>query len=872
MSWNRFWWYSQMSGYEIEGRANWILERHPEYEPIEVTVRQGICSSWWGKSWCQNLERYADWSNRLERGKKYVRSGAVIDLKINGGEITARVIGSTSTPYKVNISIEPLSKERQREIEKLASGKIQNLEELVSGNFPEELKDAFFKKGLLFPEPNEIDFECSCPDSAYMCKHIAAVLYGIGVRLDSEPLLFFQMRGINTDKFMSNVLGNKVEKMLAKVEDMKSSRLIEQEDLMEMFGADMSDLPEIIDEPEDEDENISEEEYGEEDEYEDEDEEDSELNELMECEHEDKSVMNLPQFLKRVDKELASISYEDLKVFAHEIARTYPEDSRERFLQLLTSKSKPKKNDSLDALNRIRKAFNEINDGERCLDSDYDPEAYDHYYDDDDSDDYRFYDSDELLPEIEFAMNFVSSCIYSENYKDGYEVVKMLAELEIQVNGAYDEIYEEGLSFSDLFDYHILKSSFDDFMNEAIFLAYVNNELSDRPQAIYSMIKEFDYEKLKFENVMQVGNKDLPEIEEFIPLWCEYLVAQKKDVYDSVKPFLLNAYSLLDNEEKKVQLASKFAKQYPELYKNLLEESLSDNSHKLLIGLRALVEIPVSSSKSSTSYTDYTGSPRFVRSDIALLTAEFALKNQDHKTLKLCWFEAFNSEPTFVNYMRLRFNADTWTKDDSDSITKICKGNLSSLKPDYISERDIQKDYRGILFFEEDFDFVIKDCMKVQQALKWTSTFMKEGLALFLLLLFDGSKLSKSLVAMTDTLTKSLGFTTEKYVISTGLKDKRIAADLFWELFQTWKKKLNIPDKKREEWLKWLEDRINFRAVGLLEAKRYNRYSECAAFISALGDVKASMGDKNFKIRMMRHYKDEYPTRKAFHRALDAYR
>ena len=125
---------------------------------------------------------------------------------------------------------------------------------------------------------------------------------------------------------------------------------------------------------------------------------------------------------------------------------------------------------------------------------------------------------------------------------------------------------------------------------------------------------------------------------------------------------------------------------------------------------------------------------------------------------------------------------------------------------------------------------------------------------------------------MTDTLTKSLGFTTEKYVISTGLKDKRIAADLFWELFQTWKKKLNIPDKKREEWLKWLEDRINFRAVGLLEAKRYNRYSECAAFISALGDVKASMGDKNFKIRMMRHYKDEYPTRKAFHRALDAYR
>ena len=561
--------------------------------------------------------------------------------------------------------------------------------------------------------------------------------------------------------------------------------------------------------------------------------------------------MNLPQFLKRVDKELASMSHEDLKVFAHEIARTYPEDSRERFLQILTSKSKPKKNASLDDLNRIRQAFAEINSGYRCLDSDDNPEAYDNYYNEDDYDNYRFYDSDKLLPEIEFAIKFIHKCIDSESYKDGYEVVKMLYDLEIRVNGAYYDVHDENLTFMDLFYYNILKNSFNDFMNEVMFLTYMNHELSERPEAMYSMITHFNYDKFKLENVMQLGNKDLPEINDFLSLWLNYLAG----IDDDVTGLLLNAYSLLDNEEQQLQLADEFATKYPELYKRLLEESSADNEIKIQIGLKALKAIPIS---------------KHIRSKIALLTAKYAIDSMDQPNIELCCFEAFKSDPTFSNYMRAKFSVLDWSKYASE-VSRICKTNLSKSIDDFqdYSEQSKQKDYRGILFFECDFDFVIEDCMKIKSPLDWAETFMKEALFLFLLLLFEGEKLSRSLIEILSKVIDSLGFTSNLYPASMVSDSKN---ETFWNLFQKWKKGLNISEKKREEWLRWLEDRINFRTIGLLEAKKYNRYSESAMLISALGDVQASRGDKNFKLRKMVSYMEKYPTRKAFIRELDAYR
>lgn len=203
-------------------------------EPITVSGRE-VVKSWWGKAWCDNLEQYADYDSRLSRGKRYIRSGAVIDLKIQKGKILARVQGRRKAPYKVEIRISPLSEERCQKIINRCSTKIENLESLLKGDFPKELKELFMDTDGLFPAPCEIGFSCSCPDWALMCKHVAAALYGVGVRLDENPLLFFQLRGIDVERFIDVTLANKVESMLANA-NKPSQRIVTEESWRGLFG------------------------------------------------------------------------------------------------------------------------------------------------------------------------------------------------------------------------------------------------------------------------------------------------------------------------------------------------------------------------------------------------------------------------------------------------------------------------------------------------------------------------------------------------------------------------------------------------------------------------------------------------------------
>lgn len=230
--------YSQPTTAQLQKNARETARKEQKkgkkLEPVVISGR-AIARSWWGISWCENLERYADYESRLERGKRYVRTGAVVDLKIQKGKVLARVQGRRKTPYKVEVRISPLSEERcQYAIQKCAK-RIQNLESLLAGDFPVELKDLFTEKGGLFPEPREISFSCSCPDWALMCKHVAAVLYGIGARFDEDPLLFFELRGIDVERFIDVTLQSRVEKMLENA-DQPSSRIIDSDQWKDLFG------------------------------------------------------------------------------------------------------------------------------------------------------------------------------------------------------------------------------------------------------------------------------------------------------------------------------------------------------------------------------------------------------------------------------------------------------------------------------------------------------------------------------------------------------------------------------------------------------------------------------------------------------------
>lgn len=221
-----------------------LKKKDPEIQPVIITGRK-IATTWWGKSWNDNLERYSDYENRIGRGRSYVKNGAVLDLKITQGNVEALVQGSRAKPYKVSIIIEPLKKDIWERVVNDCGGKIESLQELIEGKFPAELSELLTAKDKgLFPSPQEISFICSCPDWASMCKHVAAVLYGVGARLDSNPELFFLLRNVNIEELISESVSKKSQSLLQKSQK-KSDRIIDDDDISKVFGIDIEDGKDI---------------------------------------------------------------------------------------------------------------------------------------------------------------------------------------------------------------------------------------------------------------------------------------------------------------------------------------------------------------------------------------------------------------------------------------------------------------------------------------------------------------------------------------------------------------------------------------------------------------------------------------------------
>ncbi len=223
---------------KAEKKLKKLKKKHSHIQPVTING-QALANTWWGKAWNKNLKRYADYSNRIGRGRSYVRHGAVLDLSMDKGRIKAMVQGSVSTPYEVVIKIKKLPQKKWRAIKAGCKGRLDSLHELLEGKFPKALSEIFMAKGSgLFPAPNEISLSCDCPDWADMCKHVAAALYGAGVRLDEKPALFFTLRNIDMEGLKPETVKEKTGELLEKA-GKKTGRVIDDSDLGGLFGIDM---------------------------------------------------------------------------------------------------------------------------------------------------------------------------------------------------------------------------------------------------------------------------------------------------------------------------------------------------------------------------------------------------------------------------------------------------------------------------------------------------------------------------------------------------------------------------------------------------------------------------------------------------------
>lgn len=599
--------------------------------------------------------------------------------------------------------------------------------------------------------------------------------------------------------------------------------------------------------------------------------------------------MNLLQFIYCVDETTANLSHANLAAFVHDIARVMPEGQREDFLKKLKAMersevletpedSRPEIGgngigeintaaetkataDIKKKLKQINKEVKEIESGKLCLIGSLN-EEYDDWYNSS-AEEFLFEDPENVIGIIINACDLIHQCIQHELYQEGYELAEQLTALEVTVGGEYGDYCDPVLSFKEVEELSISSFDYKQLIRDALCAAYWTNPLEERPEALYRIMRNSALRNITLEAVIQNSKKDLDQLPEFLNLWIQYLGKSSGAIAERL---LTEAAALQNDSGQFLETARMYSAHHPRLYEQFLRQNLAAGNDKdaFRVGQEAMQTI-------SQKY--------IIRGKIALLTAVYAHRLKMQKEAELCWLEAFRSDTSTVNYLRLATESTDYSvyREEAGKIIEMCfqtskKENTYQHRADELCENRLEeKMYHMLTFFDGRFQKAVKEGMAKKEGLGWSFTFMKEGIALFLLYLYQGDHLPAGCSDMRKIVCQSASFTADEYSQGLCRPVSKDSTDLFWTCFRKWKE-VTPMTKNDSVWImEKLEDWIRIRVEGIMQGNYRNHYGECAAFIAALGEVRESRGVMNGKANLMKDYRDAYSRRSAFHRELRAY-
>ena len=600
-------------------------------------------------------------------------------------------------------------------------------------------------------------------------------------------------------------------------------------------------------------------------------------------------MMNFTQFLKAVDQAAAAMSKEQLAEFIHDTARTLPENQREDFLaeMLLFAGSKeahicpePSKADQEAAADFeqkrsfLRTRLERMESGELCLEGSLNPE-YDDWYSSAEEE-FLYSDPEGVLDIIEEACRFVHQCVDCEEYQAACELTGILIGLDIMVGGEYQEYTDEPININDLKSYHLGNVDYRTLVIDAARAAYCASALSERADELYITLMNSGRRDITLEMILQ-GGRELPDIDAFLPLWIEHL---GRMTGSSAGKLLQEALELADDGEQLLANARKYCGEHPELYEQYLtaNQGKTDADSLLAVGTEALEAI-------EKKY--------LVRSRIALLTSRTALEQDRPELAETCWLEAFRSDTRVVNYLRLLMECRDFSN-VREAAAQIYRETCSQLRKDSYflptagggRENQLNPTQAYLLaFLGGEFDYVRERAMNATNSLGWSASFMKCGLAAFLLLLTEDGSLPQDAAQqggelktmkpgareMLRRIVAAAGFDKSEYEKGTLRFIEESNEGWFLTCWNHWKRTVPLSREQREALLGWAEGLVTKRVQGIMEGNHRNYYGECAAYIAALGEAREAGGEPNGKQATMAKYMEAYNRRSAFRQVMRGY-
>lgn len=583
------------------------------------------------------------------------------------------------------------------------------------------------------------------------------------------------------------------------------------------------------------------------------------------------------------------MSKEQLAEFIHDTARTLPENQREDFLaeMLLFAGGKethicpePSKADQEAAADFeqkrsfLRTRLERMESGELCLEGSLNPE-YDDWYSSAEEE-FLYSDPEGILDIIEEACRFVHQCVDCEEYQAACELTGILIGLDIMVGGEYQEYTDEPININDLKSYHLGNVDYRTLVIDAARAAYCASALSERADELYITLMNSGRRDITLEMILQ-GGRELPEIDAFLPLWIEHL---GRMTGSSAGKLLQEALELADDGEQLLANARKYCGEHPELYEQYLtaNQGKTDADSLLAVGTEALEAI-------EKKY--------LVRSRIALLTSRTALEQDRPELAETCWLEAFRSDTRVVNYLRLLMECRDFSN-VREAAAQIYQETCSQLRKDSYflptagggRENQLNPTQAYLLaFLGGEFDYVRERAMNATNSLGWSASFMKCGLAAFLLLLTEDGSLPQDAAQqggelktmkpgareMLRRIVAAVGFDKSEYEKGTLRLIEESNEGWFLTCWNRWKRTVPLSREQREALLGWAEGLVTKRVQGIMEGNHRNYYGECAAYIAALGEAREAGGEPNGKQATMAKYMEAYNRRSAFRQVMRGY-
>lgn len=600
-------------------------------------------------------------------------------------------------------------------------------------------------------------------------------------------------------------------------------------------------------------------------------------------------MMNFTQFLKAVDQAAAAMSKEQLAEFIHETARTLPENQREDFLAEMLLFAAGKETHICPELSKadqeaaadfeqkrsfLRTRLERMESGELCLEGSLNPE-YDDWYSSAEEE-FLYSDPEGILDIIEEACRFVHQCVDCEEYQAACELTGILIGLDIMVGGEYQEYTDEPININDLKSYHLGNVDYRTLVIDAARAAYCASALSERADELYITLMNSGRRDITLEMILQ-GGRELPEIDAFLPLWIEHL---GRMTGSSAGKLLQEALELADDGEQLLANARKYCGEHPELYEQYLTagQGKTDADSLLAVGTEALEAI-------EKKY--------LVRSRIALLTSRTALEQDRPELAETCWLEAFRSDTRVVNYLRLLMECRDFSN-VREAAAQIYRETCSQLRKDSYflptagggRENQLNPTQAYLLaFLGGEFDYVREGAMNATNSLGWSASFMKCGLAAFLLLLTEDGSLPQDAAQqggelktmkpgareMLRRIVAAVGFDKSEYEKGTLRLIEESNEGWFLTCWNRWKRTVPLSREQREALLEWAEGLVTKRVQGIMEGNHRNYYGECAAYIAALGEAREAGGEPNGKQATMAKYMEAYNRRSAFRQEMRGY-